>query len=240
MTLAPFLDVSGSTDLETLRSRLVSWAHGAGFAFMAAVVVHESPPGGPAPLFMSLSNASAAYEASCALSVEDSLRDPVLRRLKHLSVPFIYDQKTYVQEQAGDLWEQQAAHGYRTGVAVALHLPGGRHFLLGVDRADPLPGDARQLTRMMSDLQMLAVYAQDAALRLLGAPTPPVEPAIIGERELEILRWTLAGKSSDQVARILSVSEDHVEQLLAETARKLGTNHRHASVLKAISMGLIH
>ena len=50
-------------------------------------------------------------------------RDPVMRRLKRLSAPFVYDQSMYVNEEAGDLWEMQALFGYKTGIAMALHLP---------------------------------------------------------------------------------------------------------------------
>ena len=240
MNPSSYFDVSQSSDADTLRSRLVSWTHEAGFAYVTAVVVHEEPPDRAGPLFVSLSNASAAYEASCALSVEDSMRDPVLRRLKRMSVPFLYDQDTYTGEGAGDLWETQAAHGYRTGIAVALHLPGGRHFLLGVDRPERLPDDDRRLTRMLSDLQLLAVHAQDAAQRILAPPPPSETAASIGSRELEILRRTMSGMSPWDVGRALSISEAAVERHLTEVVRKLGVQDRHGAVLRALSLGLIH
>jgi len=37
-------------------------------------------------------------------------------------------QDTYVREGLGDKWEEQARFGYSNGIALALHLPEGRHF----------------------------------------------------------------------------------------------------------------
>ena len=39
------------------------------------------------------------------------------------------------------MWEVQARFGYCSGIAMALHMPEGRHFFLGVDRDKPVPPD---------------------------------------------------------------------------------------------------
>ena len=47
--------------------------------------------------------------------------------------------------------------------------------MLGVDRDQALPSDPSELTRMVADLQLFAVHAQDAAMRMLvpgGAASP--------------------------------------------------------------------
>jgi hypothetical protein len=90
-----------------------------------------------------------------------------MQHCKRQSVPIIWDRQTYVNHGAVDLWEQQADFGYCTGIAMALHLPEGKHFLLGVDRDQPLPQDPDELQRVVADLQLFAVLAQDAAVRLL-------------------------------------------------------------------------
>jgi len=238
MQLNRYLEVSQAPDVETLRSRLVAWTHDMDFAFFAAAVVHEDPGGADRPQFVSIANTPAAYEPS-ALTLEDSLRDPVLRRLKQLSVPLVYDQQTYVCEGVGDLWETQAQFGLKTGIAVALHLPGNRHFLLGVDRERPLPEDQAQLMRLMADLQFLAVHAQSAAVRFLTPAAANTEVPKLGKRELEILRWTMAGKSAWAVGQLLSISENTVNFHFRNIFRKLGTASKHQSVLRALQLGLL-
>ena len=103
------------------------------------------------------------------------MRDPVMQHCKRQSVPIVWDQRTYVNHGAGEMWEMQARFGYRTGICLALHLPEGRHFVLGMDRNDPLPSDASQLTRMVADMQLFAVHALDTALRVLLPPEQQLE-----------------------------------------------------------------
>jgi hypothetical protein len=54
---------------------------------------------------------------------------------KHSSVAIVWDQETYVSNGQGALWEQQAPYGFKTGVGVTLHLPGGEHFLPSTETA---------------------------------------------------------------------------------------------------------
>lgn len=236
MRLQRFLDVSQSCDVETFERRLIGFAHELEFGIATAVLVSATP--GQDPTVVSVGNTPESFKEA-SHNASDVKRDPVIRRLKSLSVPFIYDQDLYVEEGAADLWEQQAAYGYRTGIAVALHLPGHKHFLLGVDRSDPLPKDQRQLTRLMADLQLLAVHAQSAASALLIPEEDAGEPPKLTPRELEVLRWTMEGKSAWAVGEILGVTEHAVNFHMRSIFRKLGVSSKHHAVLKAVRFGLI-
>ena len=238
MLLERYYQVSQAPDVAAFEERLVRFAEELEFPHVNAILVMDPPGPGERPEFISIGNTPQAYlEASrdptaCA-------RDPVNRRLKSLSVPFIYDQDLYAASGAGDLWETQAAYGYRTGVAVALHLPDYRHFLLGVDRDTVLPREENRLSRLMADLQLLAVHAQDAATRLLapdalGSSRPELTP-----REVEILRWTMEGKTAWAVGAILGVTEGTINFHLRNIFRKLGASSKHQAVLKALRMRLI-
>lgn len=237
MRLSDFFDVSQSPDRQTFERRLVDFAHALDFGRVSAALVVDSP--GRDSSFVMLGNTPQEYLAS-AHDVEQSKRDPVLKRMKSQGIPFIYDQQTYVDGNAADLWEEQAVHGYRCGISMALHLPGGQHFLLGVDRDDELPADDGVLTRLMADLQLLAMHAQDAAVRLLldeaqrrlGLPQ-------LTQREQEVLRWTADGKSSWEVGKILGMSEHTVNFHLRNLMGKLDVSSKHLAVLRALSLGLL-
>lgn len=237
MRLSDYYEISQSPDRPTFERRLVDFAHEMDFGLISAALVVDCP--GRDSIFVSIGNTPAEYlEAS--LDVADSVRDPVLRRLKQLNTPVVYDQAMYVKDDAADLWETQAAYGYRTGISMALHLPGGRHFLMGVDRDRALSPDDAEVTRMMADLQLLAVHAQDAAVRLLldeaqermGLPR-------LTAREREVLRWTSEGKSSWEVGTILGMSEHTVNFHVRNLMGKLDVTSKHQAVLKALSLGLI-
>jgi len=238
MLLQRYFDVSESGDVATFKSRLIQFANDMDFGLVNAILVVESPRLVGDDEFFSVTNAPDEY-LSAYNDVGDWRRDPVMKRLKRLSVPFVYDQETYTSESAGDLWEKQAPFGFQTGVAVALHMPDRRHFVLGMDRERDLPRDSSQLSRMMADLQLLAVHAQHAAGKLLS-PEPEAEflPSLT-EREADVLRWTMAGKSAWVVSELLAISENTVNFHLRNIFRKLNVSSKHQAVLRALSLGLI-
>ena len=237
MRLSDYFDVSQSPDRQTFERRLVDFAHALDFGRVSAALVVDSP--GRDSSFVMLGNTPQDY-LDAAHDVEQSKRDPVLKRMKRQGIPFTYDQKTYIDDNAADLWEEQAVFGYRSGISMALHLPGGRHFLLGVDRDGELPVHDAVLARLMADLQLLAMHAQDAAVRLLldeaqrrlGLPQ-------LTQREQEVLRWTGEGKSSWEVGKILGMSEHTVNFHLRNLMTKLDVTSKHLAVLRALSLGLL-
>lgn len=235
MKLQQFMDVSQASDLPTFERRLLRFANDLDFGFVNATVVVDRP--GKESVFMSVNNTPPEFAE--ATDVELSKRDPVLQRLKHQSTPFAYDRSFYASREAADMWEIQAAHGYRTGVAVALHLSNSRHFLLGFDREAPLPKRDDDVTSLLANLQLLAVHAQDAALRLIGAKSPPEETPKLTPREKEILRWTMEGKTAWAVAQILVVSEYTVHFHLRNAIKKLDASSKHHAVLRALSLGIL-
>jgi DNA-binding CsgD family transcriptional regulator len=237
MRLQRFLDVSNSCDLPTFERRLVGFAHDLDFGLAAAALVVDKP-GQPVSI-AAVGNTPKGFE-ELARNPDDIKRDPIIKRFKTTNVPFIYDQGLFVAEGAADLWEKQAPYGYRSGIAVSLHLPGHRHFLLGVDRDADLPAEDEKLTRLLADLQFLAVHAQDAAQRLLVPQAAnDAAPPRLTPRELDVLRMTREGKSAWVAGKLLDISENTVNFHLQNVQRKLNTSSKHQAVLKAISLGLL-
>jgi DNA-binding CsgD family transcriptional regulator len=166
-------------------------------------------------------------------------RDPVMQHCKRQSLPIIWDQATYTSQGQGELWEEQARYGYQTGIAMALHLPEGRHFMLGVDRDRSLPSDRHELTRVVADLQLFAVHALDAAMRVLLPSDLAGQAPSLTPRELEALRWTMDGKTAWEVGSILGITERTAVLHVNNAMRKLGCVNKHQAVLKALRLGLI-
>lgn len=232
-----YLDVAASRDKATFEQRLLRFAQDMDFGIVTAALAVDQP--GEKPLFVMIGNTPQGF-MDASRSFVGLQRDPVLKRLKSTSTPFVYDQSLYVEEDAADLWEEQAPFGYRTGISMALHMPAGRHFLLGVDREAPLPAEDSALTRLLADLQLLAVYAQETAVRVLLPEATPLSPQLhLTAREREVLQWSREGKSAWAVGQILSMSEHTVNYHLRNTMRKLGVSSKHIAILKATSFGLI-
>lgn len=236
MRLHRYIDLSQSSDLPTFERRMVECAQELGFGLVNATVVFDRP--GKDPAFLAAGNTPQAFREA-SKNVDDSKRDPVLRRLKGTSLPFTYDCSLYVGAGAADLWEQQADFGYRTGIAVAAHLPRQQHFLFGLDRPEALPEDPEDLAEMLGSFQLLAVHAQEAALRLIAGPGEPRLAYNLTARELDVLRWTMDGKSAWAVGKILSISENTVNFHFRNVFRKLESSSKLQAVLKALGLGLL-
>jgi DNA-binding CsgD family transcriptional regulator len=220
---------------EEFRTEVIRFTKALGFDTVSAMTVVDR---GGSSEFIVVDNTPTRFLESFRDPVLGR-RDPVMQYCRTHGVPITWDQGTYVRHGAADLWEHQAAFGYTTGIAMALHLPEGRHFFLGVDRDQRLPDDAAELQRLVADLQLFAVFAQDAAMRvLLPEPLQPERPALT-PRELEALRWTMEGKTAWEVAAIMGISERTAVLHLTNATHKLGCTGKHQAVLKALRLGLI-
>jgi DNA-binding CsgD family transcriptional regulator len=237
MLQGDYLSVLEAKDQSQFRQVVIRFAQHLGFDKVAAMVAVDRP--GLAPEFASVHNAPMAFETTIQ-DVDLSRRDPVLRHCKRNTMPIIWTQKTYLDSGAIDLWDVQAQFGYRNGIAMALHMPDGRHFTIGVERDQALPEDASELTRVVADLQLFAVHAQDTAMRILVSDSLQPECPALTPRELEVLRWTMDGKTAKAIGSLLNVTERTAVAHLQNAMLKLNVNSKHQAVLKALRLGLIH
>jgi DNA-binding CsgD family transcriptional regulator len=231
-----FTSVLEAASRDELLKEVVGFTQRLGFETVSAMTVVDHFRGESE--FITLDNTPEDYRESFH-DLGVARHDPVMQHCKRNSVPIVWNQSTYTSVGLGNLWETQAQFGYRTGIAMALHLPEGRHFFMGVDRDQPLPTSPAEVTRLVADLQLFAVHAQDAALRvLLPAPVQADVPALT-PRELESQRWTMEGKTAWEVGVILGISERTAVLHVNNATHKLGCVNKHQAVLKALRLGLI-
>jgi len=231
-----FSEVLKSRNRDEFQGEIVSFTKRLGFDNFSAMVVIDHMLGEAE--FITVDNTPRAYKESFQ-NPQNGRRDPVMQHCKRQSVPIIWDQATYVSRGLGEKWEEQARFGISNGIALALHMPEGRHFFLGVERDQPVPADPGELTRVVADLQLFAVHAQDAALRILvPGPADPSLPSLT-PRELEALRWTMEGKTAWEVGDVLGISERTAVLHVSNATHKLGCVNKHQAVLKALRLGLL-
>ena len=230
-----FSSVLQAVSRDDFRDEVVRFSQQLGFSFVSAMSVLDVTMGRSE--FVRVDNAPAAFSPAMN-NVPLSRRDPVMQHCRKHTWPIVWNQDTYTREGLGEIWEEQASFGYRTGIAMALHLPEGRHFALGVERDQALPSDDRELTRLVADLQLFAVYAQAAAQRLLSPAADSERPSLT-PRELEALHWTKAGKTAWEMGAILGISERTAVLHVNNAMKKLDCSSKHQAVLKALRLGLI-
>jgi DNA-binding CsgD family transcriptional regulator len=231
-----FSEVLTTRNRDEFHGEIVAFTKRLGFDTVSATLVIDHLLGEAE--FITIDNTPREYKESFQ-NPEAGRRDPVMQHCKRQSVPIIWDQETYVRSGAGELWEESAHFGISTGICLALHMPEGRHFILGVERDRPVPIDAVELTRLVADLQLFAVHAQDAALRILVPGSLDPSLPSLTPRELESLRWTMEGKTAWEVGNVLGISERTAALHVNNATHKLGCVNKHQAVLKALRIGLL-
>lgn len=231
-----FVSVLQSGSQDEFLTEVVRFSRGLGFDTVSAMAVVDHAAGRSD--FVAVANAPPGY-AEALNDVGGMRRDPVMQHCRRHAVPIVWDQHTYTSQGLGELWEEQARFGYCTGIAMALHLPEGRHFAFGVERDRPLPNDSGELMRVVAELQLFAVYALEAAMRVLSPVIAHGERPNLTPRELEALRWTMEGKTAWEVGAILGISERTAVLHVNNAMHKLECTSKHQAVLKALRLGLI-
>src|SRR5438128_2340198 len=176
-----YLSVLQARSRDEFRDEVVRFGRALGFETVTAMAVVDQGIGRSE--FVVVDNTPAEF-LGVFNDPHIGVCDPVMQHCKRQSLPIIWDQATYTSQGQGELWEEQARYGYQTGIAMALHLPEGRHFMLGVDRDRPLPSDRHELTRVVADLQLFAVHALDAAMRVLVSGAATADLPALTPREL--------------------------------------------------------
>ncbi|MDP9044368.1 MAG: autoinducer binding domain-containing protein [Pseudomonadota bacterium] len=231
-----FTEVLKTGNRSEFRDEIVSFTKRLGFETVSATLIIDHSLGDAE--FITVDNTPQAFKELC-WTRENGRRDPVMQHCKRQSVPIIWDQTTYVSHGVGHMWEEQARFGLGNGICLALHMPEGRHFLIGVERDQPVPGDSSELTRLVADLQLFAVHAQDAAIRILVPTSPDPNLPSLTPRELEALRWTMDGKTAWEVGSVLGISERTAALHVNNATHKLGCVNKHQAVLAALRLGLL-
>jgi DNA-binding CsgD family transcriptional regulator len=230
-----FAAVLKSDDRGDYRDQIVRFTRRLGFDRVTALSAIDRPGG--VTDFDSVDNAPSGYRSDHS-DPERAKLDPVMQHCKHHSLPIIWDQSTYLNAGQIELWEAQAEFGYRNGIAVTLHMTGGRHYMLGVDRDRALTTDAVELTRLVSSLQLFAVYANEADSQIRRSETRVNDPKLT-RRELELLRLTAEGMTAQQAAVSLGIGGRTAACHLMRATRKLRCVNKLQAAVHAVRLGLL-
>jgi DNA-binding CsgD family transcriptional regulator len=221
-------------DREEFRDEVVRFTQRLGFETVSAITVIDHGGQGTASSSRSTTRRRTIRghllrpEELPARSGDAALQAP--ERAHHLGPAHLRGQGL------GELWEQQA------GSATHRHRHGAAHARRPALRArrGPRPAAAvrpGELQRVVADLQLFAVHAQEAALRLLlPEPLQPEKPALT-PRELEALRWTMEGKTAWEVGAILGISERTAVLHVNNAMHKLGCVSKHAGGAEGAAPG---
>jgi len=135
-----------------------------------------------------------------------------------------------------DAWE----NGLKRGLTIPVHGPKGEFglFSLNSDLADNEFIKATDETKY--DVQVIAYHLHDAVQRRLKTAREIPLPTPLTDREAEILRWTVSGKTAWEIGSILKISERTVNFHIQNVMEKFGVHNKTHAAAKAMGMGLLN
>jgi len=122
--------------------------------------------------------------------------------------------------------------GFETCFVLRLALSGSKEMLILLAGQRPLPDRREQAELLFLLLELVGGSATVSEAR-------PTLAKALSQRELECLRWAAAGKSSDEIGMILSISVHTVNGYLKVAVRKLDTVNRMQAIARAIRLGIL-
>ncbi|MDE1991582.1 MAG: autoinducer binding domain-containing protein [Rhizobiaceae bacterium] len=160
---------------------------------------------------------------------------PVLRRLRNSTLPFIHE--TTPNGSRDDGKSQIISTLFeRFRLIRCVWLP--THDASGLRGAISLAGDRDSFTaEEIKDLSYVALHVFDRLAEIRNLDIRVIDA--LTEREIDCLNWTAAGKTSAEIAEILTLSEHTVNHYLNRATKKLDTVNRTQAVAKALRVGLI-
>jgi LuxR family quorum sensing-dependent transcriptional regulator len=160
--------------------------------------------------------------------------DPVIRKIRVSTMPFMWDEAPYDPDDRGAarVMNESPSFGLVVGMTVPIHTLKGLTAGICFSSRHRLSWGPE--TR--AALHLIAIYAHARAVDLIQAdldePGPP--RARLTSREVECLKWTAVGKTTWEISVILKLSEHTVTDYLQSAAAKLNSVNRTQAVAEAI------
>ncbi len=165
--------------------------------------------------------------------------DPTVAHCVKRSTPLLWEPGIFSGKKQKEMYEDASHYGLRSGISLPYHGAKGEiGILCFVSSTSPSSSFYRDMHHHMPALSMMRDFAFEASQRFTK-PFNNQPPPTLTQRELECLKWCAAGKSSWEIARILSCSEAVVNFHFGNLRRKFQAVSRRQVVVKAIHCGIL-
>ena len=136
------------------------------------------------------------------------------------------------------LWDEAKSCGLRVGWAQSsLDSRAMRGMLTLARSSETLT--ASELAANETKMRWLVIITHQAFSRVLKAHMPELPLDAVTKREVEILRWSADGKTSEEIATILNISVNTVNFHIKNALHKLRAPNKIAAVVRAAVLGLL-
>ena len=172
-----------------------------------------------------------------ALTDEEVLADPVLKHMSHSSMPLAWNQSTYTDAGLGHVWERSSKFGMKSGICLTIHGPHLEVLYIGFVHPQQKLSVA-QSADIVGTLYLSGAAVLEQSRNFLDNNAELYTRALTA-REVEILKWCHAGKTSWEIGKILSISETTVNFHIRNLVLKLDVTSKQQAVIRALRYRLI-
>lgn len=161
--------------------------------------------------------------------------DPVLRAENFMRGNLPWNDELFAGTP--QLWDSARDHGLRRGITQCVMAPNRALGFYSVSRTA-----GRGKTLPDDELQLRMQYLAELSLMTLSRLNDPSMAAMeikLSKRELEILQWTGEGKTSAEIAIILSISENTVNFHQKNMQKKFNAPNKTQIACYASAVGII-
>lgn len=166
--------------------------------------------------------------------------DPTVQHCMSSVLPLVWMPETSDQPKQNEFYEEASHFGIRAGITFPIHGCSGEAGLISF-AADMLPGEQfnDRLMHYMADLSLVRDYAFESSLKFIKAHSASEPVPHLTKRELEVIKWVMAGKSSWEISRITNCAEATINFHISNIRQKFNVNTRQQALVKAIALGII-
>jgi LuxR family quorum-sensing system transcriptional regulator SolR len=162
--------------------------------------------------------------------------DPTVAHARRSVMPLQWSEELFASCRS--FWEEARAHGLCFGWAQACYNAKGVGGLLTLARShDDL--SRKELDENGARMSWLTYAAHEKLAPLALSKVAPEAVVSLSTREIDVLRWTAEGKTSADIALIVSISERTVNYHVNNALAKLDASNKTAATVKAAMLGLL-
>ena len=148
--------------------------------------------------------------------------------------PFFFEEVFATPPELPEQLEMETMFPYRRGFVIPMHSPFGRFGILSaVSEIDA----GEWPTRRFESMARVAILAQTA--HQIAEAIDVRETISLSSRETEVLTWAALGKTSDDIALLLGLTERTVRKHIDSAMKKLGAASRTQAVSQALLSGIV-
>jgi LuxR family quorum-sensing transcriptional regulator LasR len=164
--------------------------------------------------------------------------DPTVHHCMSSVLPLVWESEAFQHKE--NVHDEARQGGVRSGITFPIHGCNGETGLLSF-ATDLMPGEEfnERVMHHMADLSLVRDYAFESSLKFIKARGAAEPVPHLTKRELEVLKWVMAGKSSWEISRITDCAEATVNFHISNIRQKFNVNTRQQALVKAIALGII-